>query len=264
MALVRRSTPKELLLRWAITPTDYNLSDIRVIIFRSQGQAGPWAEMATAEEGAYQWIDRDVNSPWNLYGYYYVVRLASISGQGFRDSEPIYCSHDPDNIALEMIRKKEVFFRTRSGVSIAVLNKKSWGAKCSRCWDPVKKLPIDPDCPDCYGTGFPGGFLKPYYVLGLMQPPRETIIRAGAPFAEGTAYAEIGPNPYVDPGDMLVDRTINMRYEITAVQQAAHRGYVVSQILTLALTDENAPVYRVPIPEPEGARRGESYAVGAP
>lgn len=259
LTIVRRTTPKELLIRWAIWPTDYDLSDIRYEIFRSQGSSGPWELVATPEEGAYQWIDRDVNSPWNIYGYYYMVRAASVSGNGFRDTEPVYNSHDPDHIANEMIRKKEVFFRARAGVACAILGKKSWGSKCARCWDPVKKLPRDPDCPNCFGTGFAGGYLKPFYLYALVQPPRESVLRAGAPFVDGTTYAEIGPNPYVDPGDVFVDRVTNLRYRIKSVQQAAHRQYVVSQILTLAIVDENDVVYKLAIPEPSAARRGESF-----
>jgi hypothetical protein len=242
-------------------PTDYDLADIRVEIFRAQGAEGPWDLMATAEEGAFQWYDRDVNSPWNIVAYYYLLRVASISGKGFRDSAVIYASHDPDHIAKEMIRKKQVFFRARAGVSSAILAKKGWGSKCARCFDTVKKLPTDPDCPDCYGTGYPGGYMKPFRVLALLQPLREAIIRAGVPYVEGTVYAEIGPDPYVDPGDVLVDQVMNLRYRIQSVQQAAHRQYTVSQILTLALLDENDVVYKIPIEEPASSLVGESYMV---
>lgn len=261
LALVRRTTPKELLIRWAINPTDYDLADVRYELFRSQGQNGPWEQVATAEEGSYHYVDRDVNTPWNLYGFYYIVRAVSVSGKGFRDTDPIYNSHDPDHIALEMIRKKEVFFRARAGVQCAILAKKSWGAKCARCWDPVKKLPTDPDCRDCFGTGYAGGYLKPFYLLALMQPIKESVIKAGAPFMEGTTYAEIGPNPYIDPGDVLMDRVTNMRYRISAVNQASHRQYVVSQILTLALMDENDVIYRLHVPETDESRVGESYVI---
>jgi len=260
-ALVRRVSSKELLLRWSIRPTDYDLSDIRYEIFRSQGQSGPWDLMATAEEGTYQWTDRDLNAPWTSNIYFYIVRVLSLSGKGYRDHEPIYQSHDPDHIALEMIRKKAVFFRARSGISCAILARKSWGAKCGRCWDPVKKIPTDPDCPDCFGTGYAGGYTNPHLIHGLMSPPREIVINAGAPFNEGTAYAEIGPDPYVNPDDVFVDRVSNIRYRITTVQQAAHRQYTVSQILTLVMMDENDVVYRYPIAETDATRKGESYAL---
>jgi uncharacterized membrane-anchored protein len=83
----------------------------------------------------------------------------------------------------------------------------------------------------------------------------------GGKFRDGTIYAELGPDPYVDPGDVMVDMTMNLRYRITAVQQASHRQYVVSQILTLVQCDENDVVYKVDIKEPLESRRGESYAV---
>jgi hypothetical protein len=228
--LVRRVSTKQLLIKWWYVPHAHE--NFRVEVFRSQGQDGPWDYLATVEEGATQYCDNAVNQPWNLYGFYYKLRVADISGKGYADSEPVYCSHEPDHIAKELIRKKQVFLRSRSGISAAILAKKSWGIHCGRCWDEVRKLPTDPDCPDCFGTGYPGGYTKQFNALALLQPTN-------------TAYAEIGPDPYVDPGDVFVDRTLNIRYKITAVQQAAHKQYVVSQILTLQRLDENDVCYKV-------------------
>jgi hypothetical protein len=258
-ALVRRSSTKSLLLRWSILPTDYDMSDVRFVVFRSQGNAGPWTQIGVAEEGAFHFVDHDVNSPWSLSSFYYILRTISIKGAGYVDSDPLYCSHDADHIAQELVRKKQVYLRARAGVNVAFLCRKSWGTKCARCWDEVRKIPTDPECPDCYGTGYAGGYLNAFHTLALITPAKE--IEIAGKFRDGTIYAEIGPDPYVDPGDVLVDVTMNLRYRITAVQQASHRQYVVSQILTLVQCDENDVVYKVPIKEPLESRRGESYAV---
>jgi hypothetical protein len=259
MCLVRRASPSELLIRWAIEPSPWDLEFIRYEIFRSQSPEGPWDQIGEAEEGAYHYIDRDVISPGISRVFYYIIRAADTRGGGFRDSKPALLEHDADNIALEMIRKKLVFLRVRGGVATAILLRKSWGAHCPNCWDPIRGLSINPGCPSCFGTGYSGGYLNPVFVPALMNPPPEVIEKTIADYKNGTEYCEIGPVPLVQKDDILVDRTMNLRYRIESVTRTSHRKHLVSQVLTLVALNENSVVYNIEVPEPSAATRGESF-----
>jgi hypothetical protein len=259
LTVCSRPNANTLTLRWSIAPTAYPLEDIRFVVFRSNGPKGPWEEVGVAEEGAFTFTDFDVRSVGVHRNYYYIVRAASVSQKGFRDSKPFVLEHDPDHIALELVRKKNVFLRVNGGISLGVLIKKTWGSKCSRCYNTQKQLPSDPDCPSCYGTGFSGGFMNPAYIPGLMNPPRKVITDAGIEFDPQAIYSETANTPIISVKDVVVDRKMNIRYTVENVAQSARRMHLVSQILTLLRIDENSILYTIDIPEPPHADEGRSF-----
>lgn len=259
ITVCQRPQANTLALRWSIAPTSYPIDDIRFVIFRSNGPNGPWDEVGVAEEGTFQYTDLTVLSAGVHRNYYYVIRAASISKKGFRDSAPFVLEHDPDHIALELVRKKNVYLRVNGGVSLAVLIKKTWGSKCSRCYNQEKKLPSDPDCPSCFGTGFTGGFMRPVFVPGLLNPPKKVIVDAGMEFDPSAVYGELSNNPILQVKDVIVDRKMNIRYTVENITPTSRRMHLVSQILTLLRVDENSILYTIAIQEPPHAAEARSF-----
>lgn len=241
--------PDVLNVRWSIMPTDYNLGDIAFEIFRSNGPKGPW-ELVGTVEGIYRFTDFGVLSPGNARTYYYIVRAASKSKVGFRDSAAFILEHDPDDIALELVRKKNLYLQVKSGIAAGVLLKKTWGARCARCFSTEKQLATDPDCISCYGTGFSGGFMNPCYIPILWNPPIKVLLSAGVQLSPRSTYAECANAPVLSPDDVLVDRTLNQRYRIDKVTQSTRRGHLISQIVTLDPIDDHSIVYTIEIPPP--------------
>lgn len=251
-AFTRRLTPHAIQICWSFFPTSYDLSDIVCEIFRSQSFSGPWELLGQAEEGAFHFYDRNTISPGIMYSRAYRVRVASISGRGYRDSDVIVpASHAPDHIAMEMMRKKRVFLRARAGIRAALLIRKKWGPKCSRCFDPVRRLASDPNCPACYGVGISGGFLRPVHIYALLNPDQEIMFRSPTPHIDGSTTCEIATDAFVDPEDVLVDCVLNIRYSIRSVRQLTHRGALVTQILSLVRLDESDIVYKYPVHDDE-------------
>lgn len=253
-----------LTVRWSLQPTAYPLEDIVFEVFRSNGPTGPWDQMGTCPTGRYEYTDYNAPGAYILRTFYYIVRIASISGRGFRDSEPKILEHDPDPIALELIRKKNLGLTVKNGVAFAVLARKTWGSKCSRCWSRERLVATDADCPECFGTGYPGGYMNPVYVPGLMNPPKKMIIEAGIQFEPTKIYAELSNHPVLAPDDLIVDRRLNVRYTVVDVTETMRLGHVISQIPTLLRVDQNSIVNTIRIPEPPEAAFGRSYSMVSP
>jgi hypothetical protein len=253
MVTVRNPNHDALVVRWALMPSNYPMQRVAFEILRSSSPTGPWDVIGEAEEGAFHYADYDVIDVTSYRNYYYIVRMADKFGAGYVDSKPQHLGHDPDGIALGMIRKKNVFLRAKSGVPMAVLVRKTWGAKCSRCWDPVTMLPTDADCTECLGTGFVGGYLNPVLVPGLGNK----YVKSAAD-ADSTIF-EIANDPELSPKDIIVDRVNNKRYEVMSVQPTAHRMYTVCQLVTVTKIDGNSVVYNIPIPETLESKRGRSH-----
>ena len=253
---VRNPSHDCIVVRWAMIPNGYDSSKLSFEILRSSSPTGPFDLLAEVEQGAFYYADYDVLDVNTYRNYYYIVRTLDIEGRGYKDSAPQKLSHDPDGVALGMVRKKNVFLRTRSGVASAVLVRKNWGAKCSKCYDELRGLPTDADCPECYGTGYTGGYLKPVFVPALM-------VEAGKNYAEGmqpgSTIFEVANEPILKPKDVLVDRVLNKRYEVVSVDPRTHRLYTVCQLVTVTRIDDNSVVYTIPIPETLESTRAQSH-----
>jgi hypothetical protein len=211
------------------------------------------------EPGRFDWTDYEIIGDPVARQYYYRIRAASVTGKGYRDSTPFIMEHDSDNIAMELVRKKNTFLTVRGGISTAVLVKKTWGAKCSRCWNLQRMQAEDPDCPDCLGTGFSGGYMNPVYIPALFNPPKKVVIDSGLQHEPYNIYIELANCPLLEKFDVVVDRKQNLRYHIEEINTSTHRMHPIAQIARLNRLDENSIVYSLRIPEPPHAAEGRSW-----
>lgn len=225
------------------------MGDIAFAIYRSESPQGPWEELGLAEEGAWAFTDYTLHAPTVLRSYYHVVRCLSKSGKGYRDSLWVDSKPEQDHIATELIRKKMIYLMTRGGCQAALMAKKTWGAACARCYNYEKMLAQDPDCPNCFGTGFTGGYLKPVYVPAIINPPKKSVIASSIVYDPRQIYAEIGYMPIVNPDDVFTDVKQNIRYKVKEVAPYTHRLVTVTQTLLLMRIDENDNLYSIAIPE---------------
>lgn len=260
----RRPAAGVLQLHWAIEPTAIPLENIRYEIFRSNGAAGPWDLLALPEPGRYDFYDFETRSAATVRAYYYIVRMARTDGSAYQDSEVFTLHHDADAISLEMVRKKTLFLRVKGGIGTAVLARKFWGARCGRCWNQERMAPTDPDCPECFGVGFVGGYLLPVFLPALANPPKRAVIDSGIPYEIGNTYFELANFPVVNMKDIFVDTTMNLRYEVEAVGTTSHRMHPISQMIQVNRIDENSIVYTIPckMPPHEDVHRSWDFQVG--
>lgn len=261
LVTVRNPSFDALVLRWALMPTIYPLTDLAFEIFRGQSPQGPWELLGEAEDGAYHYVDFDAKGFTSFRNYYYIVRMADKTGKGYRDSHPVVLEADPDGVAMGMVRKKIVYLRAKGGTPMAALLRKRWGAKCSRCWDEARKLAADAHCPLCFGTGFAGGFLKAIPIPAMQ--PQATLkayqLIGDAKYQTDQTVFELANYPYLSPEDVLVDRVHNLRYQVERVEQRTHRGHIVSQLAVGTLLAESSPLYGLILPEHYETSVGRSF-----
>jgi hypothetical protein len=244
-------------IRWALQPTSWDYADLSFLVFRSQSPTGPWDELAEIEPGRWQFHDQ--SAPGINRNFYYLIRIVSRNGRGYRDSRAARLEHDPDHIALEMVRKKNLFLQNRGGITCAALLRKTWGPHCSRCWNPERQTPTDKDCPECFGTGYAGGYMNPVEMPCLFNPPEKAILRAGMPHELGQTYCELANYPNLDSDDIIVDRYMNIRYQVVHVRPTTHRMYPVSQLVRLLRVDDADIIYSLEVPDTLHGPYGRSF-----
>jgi hypothetical protein len=247
-----RHAPGAAIVRWSVVPYTHPQSDVRYIILRAAGPNGPWDIVDEAQVGSYQYVDYDVYSPFIVRSYYYIVRAVSVSGQGYLDSRVVSVMPDADNIAQEMVRKKLTFMLAKSGSSVAVVPRKTWGPNCNRCYNQQRQVAEDPDCPDCFGTGYTGGYLNPVYLPAIVNPAKKAVVAAGIDYDVNQIYIELANTPIVFPDDMVVLTKMNVRYTVREVTPSSHREHIVSQVCSLNRVDELSCLYNIPVEQHNG------------
>jgi len=83
---------------------------------------------------------------------------------------------------------------------------KKAGDRCSLCWDANSRMPTDPDCPECYGTGFYGGYdYAGLYHVGIVRREKVTTFEEEGyvAFESGIVGFAVHTFP-VETGDFLI------------------------------------------------------------
>lgn len=257
---VFRPAPGTAAIKWVLHPHGWDTGDLAFGVYRSNNPLGPWDFVGEPDEGSMVFTDYNVQSMNTSRNYYYVVRALSKTGKGYRDSTPSNAGHDPDNIALELVRKKMLSLTVKNGIAGAVLLKRSWGPKCSRCYSKERGLAADPDCHECFGTSFVGGYIEPpVYVPTLFNPPKQAVVDAGLKYEAWSVFIELANYPFLSVDDLWVDRQSNIRYKVENIGLTTRRGFIISQIAQLNRVDENDAVYTIPITLPEHSMAERSW-----
>ena len=75
------------------------------------------------------------------------------------------------------IQRRMSWVTANFGERIKVFVRKRVGIHCPTCWDPLADSPTKAACPDCFGTGFYGGYQE-YTGAILLNPAVEKILQA--------------------------------------------------------------------------------------
>ena len=135
-------------------------------------------------------------------------------------------------ILEEGVRRNEILLR-RGGERVNVFIRRTAGPRCVN-FDPVRIQCKLPNCPNCYGVGYMGGYDKYANVLMKIEPFQQQIrlTEMGTQVISG-APSWVTTFPILKPGD-LVARTINnRRYELQNLDTKLSRGIITRQAFML-------------------------------
>jgi hypothetical protein len=254
----QRIGPDMVTIRWAIQPTAWDLTDLAFLVFRSYSHAGPWDWLAEMESGLWTYHDAEAHGAGTYRDPYYIIRICSKTSKGYRDSRPIRSEHNPDHIAIDMVRKKLLFMEHR-GIPAAALIKRRQGTNCGRCYNQQQQDATDAQCPECFGTGFSGGYYTPVLIPCATSLPERALQMGPVELESGQVGWETANWPTLNHGDLIVDRQMNIRYRIDRVHPTSHRQHLISQILVMTRIDEMDIAHTIPVPLPENSAAGRSF-----
>lgn len=152
-------------------------------------------------------------------------------------------------VQRHVLRRTAVNFRHLSGIEVVVLKRRTFGTRCSFCYDAATKQSLISNCSECYGTGFQGGYWTPLIVSCLLRryPATQNIELEGETEAE---LAEVGflDFPRIEKEDVIIEVDSRNAWEIgDQMMVSALKQRQVLQQWRCSKADRNHPAYSVPL-----------------
>lgn len=231
-------------LQWAIddiTPSE------EILIERASGPEGPWTELDVLEHNtvAYEDVIPAFRGFHTLLFYRITVR-ADGGGAIEIQSDPITTSKAGTHITAEIIRQHEITLKgvnTHPGFGawdFACFKRTKFGTVCEYCRDPLTgELGLVARCEQCKGTGYIEGWANPIKFRGRWLSPKNKgqMIQATGQSEENIRQLWTAAHPILEPGDILIPKTMGEAWRVKNIQSSEPNGVVTSQSTTVSQID---------------------------
>lgn len=225
--------------------------------------ADDWQNVGLAVENVYSAVDPE-QRVWGKTNYtHYRVKVTSPFG--------VYYSLPTSGMgvltrgewlqARELIRQRRVVYRKGFSAQNGYLLKRRWtGQKCPTCLDLQTQECRNPDCQDCYGTGFRCGYYYPMSCVWAQFSPRARRTELDGGQGRGTiedivVQADMLMTDLMAENDVFVAARTDDRYYIHRVNHTAEiRGVPVSGTVEMRPIPFTSVIYDIPVPEMMAAR----------
>ena len=112
----------------------------------------------------------------------------------------------PDLAALEMARLERLKLAEFKGRMVWVYRRRTFGQRCTVCYDSVMQRHTSSNCAMCYNTSWVGGFHAPVQTYGQLVTPTEQTVHANIGKVQPqNTYVLLGNIPEVFEGDLLME-----------------------------------------------------------
>jgi len=230
-------------LYWTIEPTSEDISEYDFSVLRSGAESGPFLHLCGGLQ--FQYVDWDANNYNSDRLYWYIVRVTHKSTGKYADFGPQYNSFPTDPAGLELIRKKNVYLRTQTGLPAFLFKKKTFGQYCPSCYDPIKQRITKTNCEVCFGTGFSGGYWNPIELYVNRAVPDSITKNINFNKTAGASVVETTNYPIISTGDFLLFPQVGSRLRVVSITAHTRMGCIISQYVNLTEINRSDIEYNV-------------------
>lgn len=232
---------------WCVLDTTEDVHDYTFQIFRSESPAGPFEPVSLPFEDRYLFIDSRIPISDKFQIMFYKVRVTQKSSGDTKDFGPEARAAEVDLFA-NYIRKSELTLLTQViGRKVWVFPRRTFGQRCTVCWDSRLSQKTRAQCIECFDTGYVRGYLDPIEVYMQIDPGTKNYqLQAQQQDQQGQVTARTSFFPPLKPGDVIVELE-NRRWRITAVTSSQRLRAVIKQELQLREIQRTDIEYKLPL-----------------
>jgi hypothetical protein len=239
---------------WELPITSIDARDYTFQVLRSESPRGPFEPVSEPFIDRYLFVDRrlPVGNKWRQL--WYTIRTRHRVSDEFVDSAPATQEANPDLLAQYARREQQLLLTRFTGRACWLFKKRTFGTRCTSCWDIVLKKRTRSSCYDCYDTGFLRGYLNPIEIWVQIDPPGQSKQNLATQI-ENEVYtsARMSYFPNVSVGDVLVELE-NIRWRVTRITRSERLRAPVKQELVLLQVQNTDIEYRLPVNVDEALR----------
>ena len=243
--------PSHVLIQWNVEDKESALGGIDIL--RSQSEAGPFNVIATLGSSEYSYSDAEPNLLGLNRKYWYIVKANSVYSESeFVLSSPKTYEYELKGHRAKVARKArrdlKVQLERLNGVPIVILKRKTFGPRCTKCFNPITNDVLYSHCNTCYGTTYVDGYHDPIYTFGKIDPVavQETIGTSG-PNQSAMTGLTIVDYPVVEINDIVIESKTNRRFKVLRKIQSESSRVLVHQDLQISELSRAGIEYDIPV-----------------
>lgn len=242
-----------LVVKWEIEDTTESLEAYKYLIYRCTGadNEDEYELVKSVEGNRFEYMDITATQHKRGINYYYKIVPQNIETQAIGKVCKCISMYDKKNdIYANYIRHvNKVYLNVINNDNGYILIKRRFGQKCSRCWDDIRRQHKQSKCPNCFGTGYEGGYHPPskisFNYLSTTYGKSENVGVDGRGDNSQDIMLWTGSYPLISIGDIFIDEN-NDRFKVVQVQKTTKNNeFILRQILNLQLLSTSDPAYDI-------------------
>lgn len=262
----KRVDADAVMLTWEVEDTSEDALAYAFYILRSESPEGPWERVIGPLVD--QYTAHDLKAPLRSGGrnLYYCVRAQHRETGEVFNAQPVTMLPRPPLDALEIIRRNDLLFREYTGRPCILYPVRTFGQRCTACFDITTSRRTMSSCRVCWNTGFLRGFHTPVVVYVQIDPSGNPLQHIPPAMTDSkSTQARMGVYPLVKPRDILVESE-NKRWRVAGVNYTERLRSPVRQELTLTTIPNSDIEYSIPVewPKLDTSPRSYSYRTDLP
>ena len=242
-----------LIIKWEILDTEESLEDYSYEIYKSIGVDNEKTLLTTVDGMQFEYHDEEAVINKRAVRYYYsVIPVNKTTGDKGKEINCVAMfDKRKDKYASYIRYVNRKYLKVINNEPGYILVSRKFGQKCTVCWDDIRRQHKKSNCPNCFGTGYEGGYHTPYKIeFNYMNIPMMNSENVGVDTRTdnaGDVTIWTTSYPIISVGDIFVTEE-NLRYKVTNVQYTnKNNEFILRQILNLELLSPADVVYKVAI-----------------
>jgi hypothetical protein len=232
-------------ISWRLASTTEDIFDHTFQILRSEAPEGPFEPISEIFEDQYLFVDNQPRRGHIYRQLHYKVLVTQKSTGDQKEFGPASQEPEADLIATELRKHMNILFREFIGRRCWVFPIRTFGQRCSECWNPTLQKRRNSGCLPCFDTGFTRGFHRPVEAwLSIDPSPKAEQNTSVGPTQQTTTTARMGYWPPVKPRDIVVEAE-NNRWRIVSISTTQQLRAPVHQELQIHQIPKGDIEYRI-------------------
>lgn len=245
--LVRSLDTTVMEVTWETDSSTVDVLDYTFQVWRSESSEGPFEPVTQEFEDRFIFVDRQIPSSYLFRQLWYRLRVRRKSDNSILDVGPKAQEAEIDLFGQAIRRMEQTAFTQVFGRKCWLFPRRTFGTRCTNCWDPQLSAKKRANCVSCYDTSYIRGYLNPIEVWVQIDPVAKAVqVQAIQKDQQQLTTARMTFYPAVKPADVLVEIE-NKRWRVVGVQTTERLRAPIKQELTLRLIQPTDIEYKLPL-----------------